>query len=85
MCFCGSRPSLEILRSVNVWFEAVECKRICSSMQMACVRLVEIVYLNSGLSAGFIVSVGFSSEPLRKPMQIRSVLFLNVCLVDSSD
>lgn len=65
-------------RDVNVWFEAV---RMCSSMQMDCVRLVEIVYLNSGLSAGFIVSV--SSEPVRN--RCGFVRFLNVCPVECWD
>ncbi len=51
-------------------------KRMCSSMQMDCVRLVEIVHLNSGLSAGFIVSVGDSLGFFiggEKPTRIRSV------------
>lgn len=39
---------------------------MCSSMQMDCVRLVEIVYLNSGLSAGFIFNIGFSSDAVEK-------------------
>lgn len=68
-------------RRVSVWFEAVRMYSALNETDvfLYAVRLVEIVHLNSGLSAGFIVgvgdSLGVSSEAARNRCGFALVCF----------